>query len=128
MIALRGFRAAADAEEVIRWMARGSELADFIAGDVEGELYGQDPGAQVYAIDCTDAPEVLTHAYTTGVSKQAIVHGFTICLPLKVLVKSGDGTDWVLIVNHQYEGRDWDQPERRKLVLNFSISAAENPV
>lgn len=108
--------------EMLRWLRKGDDVAQFVIGDVEHELYAQDSASQLLSIHCLKKPEYQTKALKKSPNdRQAIVSQFAAVFPLLVEVQSSDGSIWKLEVQHGYHASNMERPDDFALRLDFTI-------
>lgn len=120
-IEVRGFESIDPNLHMVEWLGRGKEVRQFVVGDVESELYAQDRDAQVISVECIGEPEYETKIKRQDSGSRGILSQFALTLPLRIRVRAGGGSTWVLVVRHNYSAVDLDVPGQRKLTLNFQI-------
>ena len=120
-IDISGFECVDENVHMIEWLGKGRDFRQFIASDIESELYAQDQGAQVLSVGCTSEPAYESKIKRQGDSSQGVLVQFSVTFPLVVCVKATGGVIWILGVQHNYHATDLDVPGQRKLKLNFTI-------
>jgi hypothetical protein len=117
-----GFDIADQDLEMIKWLRKGDEVAKFVIGDVENELYDQDSTSQLLSVHCLRKPEFKTKALKKHPNdSQVIVAQFKAMFPLLVEVRSSDGVVWKLEVEHSYHASNMETPNDFALRLDFTI-------
>ncbi len=109
--------------EMIKWLRKGDDVAQFVISDVENELYAQDGGSQLLSVHCLKRPEFQTKALKKHPNDtQVIVSRFTAIFPLLVEVQSAGGAIWKLEVQHSYHASNMEMPDNFALRLDFMIT------
>lgn len=111
---------------MISWLGRGSNFRQFVTNDVEGELYGQTPGAQLLSIVCKGPLQLETSAMPQGAGPVVVVTGVSITFPLSLRINMPDGALWKLDVEHNYDAANIHLKDgRRSLTQNFTVVGHE---
>lgn len=119
-----GFELADEAAHMIAWLGRGSAFRQFVANDIESELYRQTPGAQLLSIRCNAKPDFRTTAIQDGSGQNVVATDVSVTFPVTVRVKAADGAIWKLDIQHNYDATSIHLHDgRRQLRLNFAITA-----
>lgn len=117
-----GFDIAEQDLEMIKWLRKGDEVAQFVIGDVENELYAQDSASQLLSVHCLRKPEFQTKALKKHPNdSQVIVSQFKAMFPLLVEVRSSGGAVWKLEIEHSYHASNMETPDDFALRLDFTI-------
>lgn len=123
-IEVSGFEYADDSVHMIEWLGKGSDFRQFIANDIETELYAQDQGSQLLSVNCVAKPEYETKLLRQDdISQKAILAQISVTFPLTLRVRATNGVVWNLKVKHNYHAMNLDVPGKHKLKLNFTIIA-----
>jgi len=123
LIEISGFEKCDDAAHMFEWLGRGRDFRQFVARDVEEELYRQTPGAQLLSMSCDDKPELVTKVKPQGTGSTAVVTDLRATFLLTVRVAAADGAVWRLQIRHGYEASNIHFRDARQLRLNFTIMA-----
>ena len=108
--------------EMIKWLRKGGNVAQFVIDDIETELYTQDSASQLLSVRCLRKLEFQTKALKKNLNdNQVIVSQFIATFPLLVEVRSSCGTIWKLEVDHSYHASNMETPNDFSLRLDFKI-------
>lgn len=110
--------------EMIRWLRRGDHVEEFVAYDVEGELYDKDARSQLLAIRLVDEPNYVTKALKKDANdSKAVVSSFRMDLPLHLDIQASTGGVWKLVVDVCYIASNMEKTNDFKLSLEFNINS-----
>ncbi len=123
-IKICGFERADEGAHMIEWLGKGKDFRQFVVNDIEEELYAQDPNSQLLSVDCIAEPEYETKLLRQNEAfHKGVVAQFSVTFPILLSVKAGNGVVWDLSIKHSYHASNLDDPAKRKLRLNFTITA-----